>query len=428
MHRTCLLTLCLLGSTIAFAEDWPQWRGPSRDGVWIEPNALDKFPADKLEPIWRQEIGSGYSGPTVAQGRVYVMDRQTQPKQVERVHCFDSKTGKPAWTHTYDCQYQRVGYQAGPRASVAVVEGRAYSLGTMGHLFCFDAAKGDVLWKHDLDKEYKIEMPIWGISASPVVVGDLVVVHCSGREGACIVAFDRKDGTEKWKALNERGQYSTPAIVAQGGKTVLICWTGDSVSGLEAESGKVLWSHPFKPSKMPIGCATPVVSGDKVLCTSFYDGTLLLKLNQEKPGADLVYHKVGRSEQQTEALQGIISTPVIDGDYIYGVDSYGELRCLSLATGERIWEDLTATPKIRWGTIHFVRNGDKYWMFNERGELIIAKLSPKGFEALSRTKLIEPTEVQLSRRGGVCWSHPAYAEGCVFARNDKEIVCAKVTK
>jgi hypothetical protein len=153
-----------------------------------------------------------------------------------------------------------------------------------------------------------------------------------------------------------------------------------------------------------------------------------LKLHPDKPGVDFLWHKVGRSEQQTEGLQGIISTPVIDGDHIYGVDSYGELRCLNLATGERVWEDLTATPKIRWGTIHFVRNADRYWMFNERGELIIAKLSPKGFEEISRAKLIEPTEAQLPRRGGVCWSHPAFAEGCVFARNDKEIVCAKVTK
>jgi outer membrane protein assembly factor BamB len=114
------------------------------------------------------------------------------------------------------------------------------------------------------------------------------------------------------------------------------------------------------------------------------------------------------------------------GDYVYGVDSYGELRCLDARTGDRVWEDLTATPKARWSNIHIVRNGPRYWMFNERGELLIGELSPKGFREISRAKLIEPTTEQLAQRGGVCWSHPAYAGRCVFARNDRELVCASL--
>ena len=115
------------------------------------------------------------------------------------------------------------------------------------------------------------------------------------------------------------------------------------------------------------------------------------------------------------------------GDYIYGVDSYGELRCLDLATGNRVWESLAAVPKARWATIHFVENGDKIWMFNERGELIISRLSPSGFEEISRAMLIDPTLDQLRQRGGVCWAHPAFANRHVFARNDKELVCADLT-
>ncbi|MCI0360504.1 MAG: PQQ-like beta-propeller repeat protein, partial [Planctomycetaceae bacterium] len=128
----------------------------------------------------------------------------------------------------------------------------------------------------------------------------------------------------------------------------------------------------------------------------------------------------------TDALQSIIATPVFDGTHIYGVDSYGELRCLDARTGDRLWEDLTAVPKARWSTIHFVKNADKYWLFNERGELIIARLSPASYSEISRTKLLVPTQEQLRQRGGVCWAHPAFANRHVFQRNDKELVCASL--
>ena len=122
----------------------------------------------------------------------------------------------------------------------------------------------------------------------------------------------------------------------------------------------------------------------------------------------------------------VIGTPTIEGNYVYGVDSYGELRCLDAETGDRIWEDLSAVPKARWGTIHMVKNGDRYFMFNERGELLIGRFNPTGFEEISRTKLLEPTTDQLPQRGGVCWSHPAFANRNIFARNDKELVCASL--
>ena len=154
----------------------------------------------------------------------------------------------------------------------------------------------------------------------------------------------------------------------------------------------------------------------------------MVKLSDDKVAAEKMWQAVGRSERSTEALQSIISTPLRLGDHIYGVDSYGELRCLEAKTGKRVWEDLTAVPKARWANIHFVQNGDKTWMFNERGEMVIGKLSPKGFEEISRAKLIEPTMAQLPRRGGVCWAHPAFANQCVFVRNDREIACFSLAK
>jgi len=409
---------------LASADDWPQWRGPNRDGVWRETGIIEKFDGDELEPVWRVDIGSGYSGPTVADGRVYVTDRVTQPKQIERVHCFDEKTGKKLWSYEYDCIYRNVSYEAGPRASVTIHDGRAYALGTMGDFHCFDAATGKVLWKKDLDAEYRIRMPVWGIASAPLIEKDLVIVQIGGEDESDLVAFDRKTGAQRWHALSDQVSYVAPIVITQGGKRVLVCYTGDNVVGLDPATGRVYWRVPFPPKQMVIGIATPVYDGHHLFLTNFFDGSMLLELSKSEPRARQVWHRVGESEKMTDALQSIISTPVIRDGYIYGVDSYGELRCLELMTGDRVWEDLTAVPKARWATIHFVEHGDKYWMFNEKGELIIGKLSPSGFTEIDRAKIIEPTRDQLpSRRGGVTWSHPAFADKHIFVRNDNELRC-----
>jgi outer membrane protein assembly factor BamB len=437
-----VVTAAVLLATAAQGDDWPQWRGKNRDGVWRESGIVEKLPEGQIPIKWRAEIGSGYSGPTVAGGRVYLMDRVTEPSQQERVLCFDAKNGKPVWSYAYDAIY-RIQYTAGPRASVTIDEGRAVALGAMGHLHCFDAASGSILWKKDLDEDYQIRMPIWGIACSPLVEKDLVIVVAGG-ENACLVAFDKTTGRERWKSLDDRAQYSSPIVVDQAGKRVLVYWSGDNVVGVNPQTGEEYWKQPMKPVQMPIGAATPVSDGSRVYVSSFYDGSLMLGLREDKPSAEEIWRKRGRDEQHTDALHCMISTPVLDGDYIYGVDSYGELRCLNAKTGERIWESLEATPKARWSNIHIVRHepagaslgetrlrggrSDRYAMFNERGDLIFARLSPRGYEELSRAKLIEPTTVQLGQRGGVCWSHPAYADKHVFARNDKELVCASLAE
>jgi len=295
----------------------------------------------------------------------------------------------------------------------------------MGHLKCLDAASGKVLWEKDCNELYKIRMPIWGIAASPLVEGNLLIVQIGG-EGACLVAFDKRSGEEQWRALGDNASYSAPVMIEQAGKRVMVCWTGDSVVGMNAASGAVYWQIPFKPAKMVINIATPVLEKNRLFLTSFYDGALMATINPDKLEASTLWRRSGRDEQHTDSLHSIISTPYLEGDFVYGVDSYGEFRCLDARTGDRIWESLAPTPKSRWSTIHMVKNGDRMWMFNERGELLIARLSPSGYEEISRAKLIEPTRVQLGQRGGVCWSHPAYANRHVFARNDEELVCASL--
>ena len=409
----------------AMADDWPQWRGPTRDGVWREGNLVERFASPQLTPLWRAAVGSGYSGPTVAGGRVYVTDRLVEPKQVERVHCFEAGTGKPLWSHTYDCAYRDVGYEAGPRASVIVRDGRAYALGTMGNLFCFDAADGRVQWQKDLAAEYAVAMPEWGLSASPLIEGELLICQVGGKD-ACIVAFDRQTGKETWRALSDRPSYAAPIVIEQAGQRVLVCYTGDNVVGLNPRTGTVHWTHPFPPTRVVIGVSSPVFDGRGLFLTNFFDGALMLEVARDELAVKQRWKRAGPSEKETEALHSIISTPLLRDDHVYGVDSYGELRCLNAADGARVWESDRAVPRERWATIHFVQNGDRTWMFNDRGDLIIARLSPRGYEEISRTHIIDPTTEQLRRGDGVCWAHPAFADRKVFVRNDRELVCVSV--
>jgi outer membrane protein assembly factor BamB len=413
------------------ADDWPQWRGPSRDAVWREGGIVDRLPEGKLPRKWTAKVASGYSGPTVADGRVFVTDRVSKEMQTgdgdsERVLCFDASNGKPLWTYTYDAPYT-ISYRAGPRSPVTIDGDLAYAVGAMGHFHCLNVVDGSVVWKRDLNSEYKIAMPIWGISAAPLIYKNLVIQQVGGTGGACMVAFDKASGKEVWRALNDCAGYSTPTVITQAGQDVLVCWTGDSVSGLNPMSGKVHWAFPFPPSKMPIGIATPVVSGDRLFVTSFYDGSVMLRVPADRIEYELLWRRVGRSEQDTDALQSIISNPIFVGDLIYGVDSYGEFRCLDAKTGDRLWEDQSLVRRNRWATIHMVQRDDKVWMFNEQGELMITELSETGAKILSRAQLIAPTRIQLSRRDeGVCWAPPAFANRCIFVRSDNELVCCSL--
>ena len=410
-------------------DDWPDWRGAGRDGEWHEKGVLKKFNSDRLALKWSVPVSAGYSGPTVSKNRVYLTDRSSQPEEIERVMCFDAGSGKTIWSFSYACEYVGVGYPAGPRASVIIDGNRAYSLGTMGHLFCFQKATGKVLWKRDLNQEYEIRMPIWGIAAAPLIMDDKVILNIGGSKNACILALNKKTGEEIWRNLEDDASYSAPILIKQAGKSVVVVWTGNRVAGLNPETGSIYWSQEFIQKRMVINIATPVVNNNYLFVSDFYDGSLLLKLEENNLKASKVWQRAGQNERKTDALHCCISTPLIIGDYIYGVDSYGELRCLDLKTGDRIWEDLTAVKKARWANIHFVRNGDLIYMFNENGELIIATLSEKEFNEISRAKLIEPTNVQLSRSGiGVTWAHPAFAYKHVFIRSDTELVCADLSE
>jgi len=435
-----ILLTTLAAAAAASADDWPQWLGPQRDAVWRESGIIDAFPAQGPAIRWRIPIGAGYSGPAVAGGRVYVMDRQvanpTGEKKnafdrgtipgTERVLCFDETSGKLLWEHGYDCSYT-VSYAAGPRATSVVADGRVYSLGTEGNLTCLEAESGKLVWERDFKKDFDVRTPMWGFAAHPLLDGNKLICLVGGK-GSVAVAFDKNTGKELWRALTaEEPGYAPPVIYEAGGKRQLIVWHPEALNSLNPETGEVYWSKPVK-ARSGLSVAMPRKLGDLLYVTSFYNGSLMMRLDSNTTAASSVWQSEKISEKDTDALHTIMSTPFLEAGYIYGVCSYGQLRCLKADTGERVWETFAATTgkAVRWGNAFLVKNGDRFFLFNEAGDLIIAKLTPAGYEELSRAHILEPTNTDPGR--SVVWSHPAFANRCVYARNDKELVCVSLAK
>jgi outer membrane protein assembly factor BamB len=419
------------------SDDWPQWLGPRRDGVWRETGILRKFPTNGPAVRWRTGIGSGYTGAAVTGGRVFVCDRlspasvpqqanagkTTTPGQ-ERVVCLDEADGKIVWQQAYDCEYF-LGFPAGPRATPTVSDGKVYTLGAMGNLLCLESATGKLVWSHDFKKEYGAKTPMWGFASHPLVDGKKVICLAGG-EGSVAVAFDKETGKELWRALSSRELgYNPPMIYEAGGHRQLIVWHPEALNSLDPETGKVYWTQPFA-SRQGLTIPTPRKLGDLLFVTTFYSGPMMMRLAADQPTAEILWRGKSDNEQKTDGLHGLMCTPFLEDGYIYGVCSYGQLRCLKADTGERLWETFAATDEkpIRWANAFLVKNQDVFFIPNEQGDLIIARLSPKGYEELSRTHLLEPDNHNCGR--WVVWSHPAFANRCCYARNDKEIICVSL--
>ena len=443
LRAVTICSLLIANAVTAGAEDWPQWRGKDRLGIWTESGILDKFPEQGLDFQWRVAIGGGYSGPVVADGRVFVLDFHGSPDSdvldgTERLLCLAANSGEMLWEHKWPVAYRvlMASYATGPRASATVDGLRVYAVGAVGNLFCLDVRSGAVIWKKDFVKELNTEIPTWGVASSPLVDGDRLICITGGEPDGKVMAFDKRTGKEIWRALSSDSEmgYAQPVITEAGGARQLIIWQPEALSSLNPATGKVFWEVPFVAG-YGMTVATPVRDGSQLLVSHFYGGSMMVTLDPSRPAAKMLWKGKGRGEKpdRTDGLHALITTPILEGDYIYGLCSYGELRCLNAKTGERIWENLTMARNGRWGAAFMVRNGDRYFVNNDQGDLIIARFSPTGYEELDRTKLIEPTTNSGFGRARlydslVNWSHPAFANRCIFARNDNEIICASLEK
>jgi outer membrane protein assembly factor BamB len=303
-----------------------------------------------------------------------------------------------------------------------VNDGRVYFVGAEGRLSCLDAATGKVIWEKDYAKDYNAKTPLWGFAGHPFIDGDKLIAIVGG-PGACVVAFDRKTGKELWKSMNaaEPG-YSSPSIVEVDGQRQLLVWHAESVNALDPETGKRIWNEPLKATN---GAAimSPVLHGDYLFVGGFSHVCKGMKLTKKDTKPELLW-----TGDRKSGLYPVNTQPHAEDGYLYGICQDGELRCVEMATGKRFWETLDPLGGKRGqcATALLVKNGDRFFLFTEKGEFIIARLSPKGYEEIDRTKIIEPT----GHTGGrdVVFCAPAYANKCLFVRNDKELVCVSLAK
>ena len=439
--RPVVLASCMLLAAVPLvANDWPEWRGAGRGGVWAETGIVDALPAD-LNVKWRVPVNSGFSGPAVVDGRVFITDWAEDPESrtmdgTERAIAIDEETGEILWIREWPTSYRMlmISYAIGPRATPTVDGDRVYVVGAAGDLFCLDVETGAVIWERHYIAEFDSFVPTWGVASSPIVDGDRLISVVGAEPGGVVVAFDKRTGEEVWRALDVVGEmgYGQPILIEAGGARQLIVWHAAALVSLNPTTGELYWEEEWEAGS-GMSVATPVHSGNYLLVTQFYRGSLMMRLDQDRPTASLLWKGQSRSElpEETDGLHAMITTPLIDGDHIYGVGSYGELRGLNARTGERLWMSDEMVAQARWGTAFMVKQGDRYFVVNDDGFLIIAQFTPEGYVEEGRTRLIEPTsDSGYGPRNAydrkVNWSHPAYANQHIVHRNDNEIIRASL--
>jgi outer membrane protein assembly factor BamB len=411
------LVAVLFLSPIAAAADWPQWLGPTRDGASSEKVAPW---TEKPTVVWHIPAGEGHSSPIVADGRAYLHFRRarkdsTPPEFEEVLAAFDVKTGKPLFEQPCGntTKFKSL-FGNGPRATPCVVDGRVYTLGVTGILTCFDAKGGKVLWQKDVLTEFKAPNLFFGISGSPLVLGDHVVINVGG-PGASIVAFDRKTGAVAWKKLDDPASYSSPIAWIDGGQRQAIFLTGKGLESLNPADGSVFWGLPFS-DKLNESATTPVRIGDLLVAGTITSGSMALRMENksDKPGVKEVW--------KNPDLTCYFSTPVpIGSEFLYmvtGVPSLmnpeAKLHCVEAATGKVKW------TRGKVGKYHacLIRTGDnKMLMLEEGGDLVLFEPNPKEFRELARAKVC-----------GETWAHPALADGKLYVRDAKELICLELSK
>ena len=415
----------LLPTPLAVADDWPQWMGPSRDNVWREDGLLDTFPAAGPKVLWRTAIAGGYAGPAIAAGRVFVTDYVTDADVkvanferkastgTERVLCLGEATGKVLWKHEYPVTYT-VAYPAGPRCTPTVDGDRVYTLGAEGNLCCLNVADGNLLWSRDLKTDYRTKAALWGWASHPLVDGDRLVCVV-GTEMAHAVAFDKRTGKEIWRAgkAPEQG-YSPPTMIETGGRKQIVFTKPDGIYAVEPATGQILWESPYNADNGSIIMA-PVQVGEYLYVGGYQEKNLLLKLGPDKP--EVIWRN-----KPKHGVSAVNVQPIVADGLIYGFHEKGDLRAVAIPSGEVVWKGggpLGERPQGS-GTAFIVRQADRYWMFAETGDLVIAKMSPAGYSEIDRGHLLEPTNTAFGRN--VVWCSPAYANRSIVVRNDKEIV------
>jgi outer membrane protein assembly factor BamB len=385
------------------AADWPQFLGPTRNGVSAETGLVKTWPEKGPPVLWEKDIGEGFSGPVVAGGRLILFHRVGDEEVVES---FNAADGKPQWKTAYATNYRdSYGKGNGPRATPTVAGDRVYTLGADGVLQCLKLDNGDKVWRKALRDEYKIGKSFFGIGTSPLVEGDRVLVNVGGKNGAGVVAFARDSGKEAWKAVDQDASYSSPVAADVDGVRCALFLTREGLVGLDPADGAVRFSKRWRSDNdLSVNAATPVVVGDQIFLTACY-GTGAVLLKAKKDGVEEVW-------KNDKSLSCHFGTPVHSDGYLYGFDGREEegakLRCVELKSG-----------KVRWtadgyGCGSMVLAQGNLIVLTEDGDLVLVKASPDGCKELARAP---------SLLKGPCRAQIALADGRLYARDGKRLVC-----
>lgn len=401
------------------SHDYPNFLG---DGYWSEVKGVALDPDWESRPpkeIWRQRIGAGWSSYAMV-GNYAVT--QEQRDRFELVTCYDIRTGDLLWTHADEVRFDPGGGGSfggvGPQATPTIYDRRVYSHGATGVVNCLDAATGELLWTHDTGEEFQVEDLIWGKSASPIIVGDMVVVSVGdarantkpefSQEGNSLVAYDRVSGDVVWTAGDRRSSYATPVLATLAGTEQVIVVNEDFVTSHRAEDGVILWEHPW-PGKSDGDASTsqPVPVGeDRVFLSRGY-GTKAELIQVVSDGqqwhTDTIWKKL--------LMKTKMCNIVIRDGFVYGLDDV-YLQCIELATGKKQWKK-RRHPSFGHGQIMLF--GDVILLITESGELLLVEASPEEYRELAAIQVLDPDQVT--------WNNPAFSSPYLLVRNAEEAAC-----
>ncbi len=400
------VAVAVLFAAAGQASDWPQFLGPTRNGVYAGADLADAWPKDGPPVVWQKKVGQGFSGPAVASGKLILFHRLDDKETVE---CLEARTGKPIWRFDYSTGYRDdFGFDEGPRATPAIANGRVYTYGAEGALHCLDLASGKSLWTVDAKTEFHAPKGFFGIACSPLVEGNAVLLNVGGRDGSGIVAFDKTNGKVLWKATDDEASYSSPVAATINSRRYVLFFTRAGLVAAVPANGRILFQFPFRPPiRNSVSAATPLVLGDLIFLSASYDlGAVLLKISETGP------EKIWSSD---EVLSNHYATSVYRDGFLYGIHGRTDpgfeppagLRCVELKTGKVRWK------QDAFGAATITLAGDQLLILTEKGELLRAEASPESFKPNARAQIL-PTQVR---------AYPALADGMFYARSKDKLVC-----
>lgn len=391
MRKISVLAAALLLVNVVLAGDWPNWRGPNRDGISTEKSWDPLVLSDTAKPLWTAEIGIGFSAVTVADGKAVTMGNID--KKTDVVTCFDAQTGVVIWKKEYPEPLTPNLYEGGPNATATIAESKVYTISKTGKAFCFNLASGDIVWQ----KELGINSPEWGFAGSPLLLEDKLIYNVADKG----VALNKVSGDVVWSSDNKKSGYATAVPAVLDGKTCIYMMGRDGLMCLNPADGNVAWSYPWKTS-YGVNASDPLAVGNEIFITSGYNyGCAMIRVENGKPV------KVWENKNMRSQMSG----PVAVGGYIYGFDD-AQLVCLDWKTGEKKWSDASA------GKGSLMAADEKLIVISEKGKLMIVKAIPDKFELIASSQVLD----------GRCWTMPTLANGKIYVRNAAgKLVCMDVS-